>query len=66
MEQFKSYLLSSPFINEKKAGFYLYWVTHFYAYCNKRLGYLIAEEDIERYLKHISKSRKEWQVKQAA
>jgi len=66
MEQFKSYLLSRRLIDEKKAGFYLYWVTRFYAFCKKHPKDPITTEDIERYLKHLSKSKEEWQVKQAA
>jgi hypothetical protein len=36
MEGFKSYLLSGHVPDEKKAGFYLYWVSQFYGHCNKR------------------------------
>jgi integron integrase len=65
MEGFKSYLLSRHVMNDKKAGFYLYWVTQFYGYCNKHLGDAVKTEDIDRYLKHLSKHREDWQVKQA-
>jgi len=65
LEQFKSYLLSRRLIDEKKAGFYLSWVTLFYEFCDKDPEDSITEEDIERYLKHLSRSREEWQVNQA-
>jgi hypothetical protein len=66
MKEFKNYLLSRHVINDKKAGFYLYWVTRFYNYCGKHPGNEIAKGDIERYLKSLSKRREDWQVKQAA
>jgi len=66
MEKFKSYLISSKLTDEKKAGFYVSWVTRFYRFCNKTPEAVITMEDIERYLKLLSKSREEWQVKQAA
>jgi len=66
MEQFKSYLLSRSLTDEKKAGFYLSWVTRFYKFCNKNPADSITTEDIELYLKHLSKSREEWQVEQAS
>jgi len=65
MEGFKSYLLSRHVMNDKKAGFYLYWVREFYRYCDKHPGEAVKTEDIDRYLKHLSKHREEWQVKQA-
>jgi len=66
MEQFKSYLISSKLADEKKAGFYVSWVTSFYRYCNRSLDDSITTEDIERYLKRLSKNREDWQVKQAS
>ncbi len=66
MEHFESYLLSKRLTDEKKAGFYLSWVSRFHAFSKKQLTDSISIEDIERYLKHLSKSREEWQVKQAS
>jgi integron integrase len=66
IEQFKSYLLSRHLTNKKKMGFYLYWVTRFHAFCKKQPTDPIITEDIERYLRHLSHSREEWQVKQAS
>jgi len=66
MEQFKSYLLSRRLTDEKKAGFYLSWVTRFYKSCNKNPEDSVTEEEIERYLKQLSKNHEEWQVKQAS
>jgi len=65
MEGFKSYLLSGHVPDEKKAGFYLYWVSRFYGHCNKSPGDKVESEDIDRYLKFLAKRREDWQVKQA-
>jgi integron integrase len=64
MEGFKSYLLSRHISDEKKSGFYMYWVREFYAYCKKSPGDRVESEDIDRYLKFLAKRREEWQVKQ--
>ncbi|MDY6839821.1 MAG: integron integrase [Thermodesulfobacteriota bacterium] len=65
MEGFKSYLLSRHVMNDRKAAFYLYWVKEFYRYCDRHPGEPVKTEDIDRYLKHLSKHREDWQVKQA-
>jgi integron integrase len=66
MEQFKSYLLTKHLIDEKKAGFYVSWVTRFYEFYKKKIEDPVTSEDIERYLKYLSKNREDWQVKQAS
>ena len=66
MEDFKSYLLSKHISDEKRAEFYLYWVSLFYDHCNKVPGDKIESEDIDRYLKFLTKRREDWQVKQAS
>jgi integron integrase len=66
MEGFKTYLLSGHVPNEKKAGFYLYWVSQFYGHCNKSPGDRVGSEDIDRYLKSLSRRREDWQIKQAS
>jgi Phage integrase, N-terminal SAM-like domain len=66
MEGFKSYLLSRQVSDEKKAGFYLYWVNLFYGHCNKLPGERFESEDIGRYLKYLTKRREDWLVKQAS
>jgi hypothetical protein len=66
MEQFKSYLLSKNFANEKTAGFYLSWVDRFYKSNKKNLGDPVTDAEIELFLKDLSKSREDWQVKQAS
>ena len=60
------YLLSRHVPDEKKAGFYLYWVNLFYGHYNKLPGERFESEDIDRYLKFLTKRREDWQVKQAS
>lgn len=55
MEDFKSYLLSKHVPDEKKAGFYLYWVSQFYSYFNKSPSDNVKPEEIDRYLKFLAK-----------
>jgi hypothetical protein len=66
MDQFKSYLISSKLADEKKAGFYISWITRFYKSCNKNPEEPVAPEEIERFLEYLSKGHEEWQVKQAS
>ena len=66
MEKFKSYLITSKLTDEKKAGFYLSWVTRFFEFCNKNPEDSVAQEEIERFLKYLSGNREDWQVKQAS
>jgi hypothetical protein len=60
MEQFKSYLISSKLIDEKKAGFYVSWVSRFYEFCKKKTDDPVVIEEIERYLKFLSRDREDW------
>jgi hypothetical protein len=66
MEHLKFYLLSKHVPNEKKAGFYLYWVNQFYNHCNKSISDRVESENIDRYLKSLARHREDWQIKQAS
>ena len=66
MEQFKSYLITSKLTDEKKAGFYLSWVTRFFEFCNKNPEDSAVQQEIEPFLKYLSRNREDWQVKQAS
>jgi integron integrase len=66
MEQFKSYLLSKHLTDEKRAGFYISWVTRFHDFCKKKPEDPVTSEEMERYFKLLSRNREDWQVKQAA
>lgn len=66
MEQFKAYLISSKLTDEKRAGFYINWITRFYKSCKKDPEDPVIKEDMDSFLNHLSKTREEWQVKQAS
>jgi integron integrase len=66
MEQFKFYLITSKLTDEKKGGFYVSWVNHFYKFCNKNPEDSVTQEEIEHFLKYLSRNREDWQVKQAS
>jgi integron integrase len=66
LERFKSYLSSKQIIPEKKLDYYLSWVTQFYAFFDKTLDDEVAGEEIDSFLKHLTRFREEWQVNQAS
>jgi integron integrase len=66
MEQFKSYLITSKLTDEKKAGFYLSWVSRFFEFCNKSPEDSVTRQEIAHFLKYLSRNREDWQVKQAS
>ncbi len=66
MQNFKSYLLAMHIAGPKAVDFYLHWVTRFYRFLNKQPGDTVTQQEMESYLKHLSKSRESWQVDQAA
>jgi len=65
MEDFKSYLLSKRIVSEKKVIYYLVWVSQFCAFWDKIPGDDVSAEEIDGFVKHLMKSREDWQVKQA-
>jgi len=66
MQHFKSYLLARHIAGPKAVDFYLHWVTRFYRFLHKQPGDAVTQQEMETYLKHLSKSRESWQVDQAA
>ncbi|MBN1625811.1 MAG: phage integrase N-terminal SAM-like domain-containing protein [Deltaproteobacteria bacterium] len=66
MEQFKAYLTSSKLTDEKKAGYYLSWVTRLYNFYKKKTKDPITSEEVAHYLQSLSKNREDWQIRQAA
>ena len=65
MERFSSYLLSKRIVPEKRLRYYLSWITRFYAFCDKSLCDDVSNEEIDSFLRHLMKSREDWQVSQA-
>lgn len=66
MERFKSYLSSKQIIPEKKLDYYLSWVIQFYGFCDKLPYDEVSAEEIDTFLKHLTRFREEWQVNQAS
>jgi len=65
LEHFRSYLLSKRIVPEKRLGYYLSWITQFYAFYDKSLCDDVSHEEIDGFLRHLMKSREDWQVSQA-
>jgi integron integrase len=57
--------LSKRIVPEKRLGYYLSWITQFYAFCDKSLCDDVSDEEIDSFLRHLMKSREDWQVSQA-
>jgi len=65
MEKFYKYLISSQIAQEKKAKFYVSWVSKFYFSCKKDPGTAVTQKEIDQYIKNLSRHCEEWQVTQA-
>ena len=65
MEKFKKYLILSQIVPEKKVKFYVNWVSKFYFSCKKVPGQAVTRNEIDEYLKSLSKHCEDWQVNQA-
>ena len=65
MDEFRKYLISKNIVSEKKVPYYVVWVSSFYAYTEKDPGSSFSNAEVGRFLKHLTKSKEEWQVKQA-
>ena len=65
MENFGKYLESKRIVSKKRVPFYVAWVSQFFKFIDKKSTEEITPEEIERFLKHLTKKREEWQVTQA-
>ncbi len=65
LPDFKKYLLQKAVINEKYVPFYLKWVSEFYSFLNEADAKTFTLEQKQSFLKHLSKTHEDWQVKQA-
>lgn len=65
MEGFKTYLLAKRIVPEKKLPYYLAWLSQFYAFCGKVAEDEITPGEIDGFIKYLTKTREDWQVKQA-
>ncbi len=62
---FGEYLAKKKFIQDKHIPYYIKWVSSCYLFHNRPDDCVLSPEQIYDYLKHISKAREAWQVKQA-
>ncbi len=65
MENFGKYLESKRIVSKKRVPFYVAWVSQFFKFVDKKSTEEITYEEVERFLKHLTKKREEWQVTQA-
>jgi len=62
---FEGYLTSKAALNEKYIPYYLKWVSYCYSFLDQPDNSLLTSEQVQSYLNHISKTREDWQAKQA-
>ena len=62
---FKSYLLKKAVIKEKYVPFYLKWISECYTFLNQPDSHILSPEEKRKFLKHLSKTHEDWQIKQA-
>ena len=62
---FKDYLLQKSLVKEGYVPFYLKWVSDCYAFLDESDSQVLSLEQKQRFLKHLSKTHEDWQVKQA-
>lgn len=65
MQDFNNYLVSRHFTSKKESHFYRLWVKNLYEFIGKNPGSKLENEDIDKYINYITKSKQEWQVRQA-
>ena len=63
---FKSYLLKKAVIKEKYVPFYFKWISECYSFLNQSDYRILTSEEKQKFLKHLSKTHEDWQIKQAA
>ena len=65
MKEFGNYLVSKQFTSKKESHFYQLWIKSLYQFIVKNPGKSVENEEIDCYINYISKSKNEWQVRQA-
>ncbi len=65
LSDFKGYLLQKSLIEEKYVLFYLKWVSECYSFLNESNSKILTHEQKHTFLKHLSQTHEDWQVKQA-
>jgi hypothetical protein len=62
---FKDYLLQKAVVKEKYVPFYIRWISDCYSFINQSDSQVLNLEQKQHFLKHLSKTHEDWQVKQA-
>ena len=65
MKDYLEYLQSRHIASKKSLPYYVSWVSKFYAFCNKETAADVSADEIDKYLKSLSSTCEEWQIKQA-
>ena len=65
MQEFRNYLVSIRFVTKKQSHIYQLWVKNLYDFISKSPGSDVTNEDIDKYIKSITKHKQDWQVQQA-
>ncbi len=65
LEGFEDYLVTKVALNKKYVSYYLTWVSNCYSFLEEPDNSILTPDQVQSYLKHISKTREDWQVKQA-
>ena len=64
MEKFKKYLILTQIVPEKIVQFYVNWVSKLYQSCKKDPGATVTQNEINAYLKNLSKHCEQWLINQ--
>lgn len=65
MKEFREYLTGKARVKEKYVSYYLRWVEEGYNFLDIQKDKSLSRQQKEAFLKHLSESHEDWQVKQA-
>jgi integrase len=65
LDAFKNYLAKTAQVKAKYVPYYLKWVAGYYAFFDLANSQPVSNDQRKQFLKHISRSYEDWQVKQA-
>ena len=66
MQNFNNYLESKRIVPKKQVPYYVVWVSQFLNFFNKKPTDNFTSEEIDQFLKYLTKRKEEWQVNQAS
>lgn len=65
LQKFEEYLATKQITNDKQLPFYVRWVSNFLGFCQKSAASPGSDNQVQSFLQLLSKTKEEWQVKQA-